>query len=524
MRPLLMFEADDFPVVTENQPDRADLVQDLELERLWQCAAAGDRAIYASVRTAMLAGLTDPGQIRYRQDVLEDCLRAPDVVREIYQIAVQAIADERTIYRASFFNRSSEALLGRSVKAMRMFAGNLRALRALTGEHADAFGSAGLAGFAKTVREELDEDYFAAMSDHLERLQFRNGLLASVRLGRHNQGVDYVLRVPRPENERGILLHRAPVKKPAYSRAISRSDDAGQQELAAMRDRILGLAADVLAQSAEHILDFFTALRAELAFYLGCLNVHEQLTATGAPICRPLAHPAGSAVRSARSLYDPCLALRMGARPLGNDLAADGALLIFITGANQGGKSTLLRAIGVGQLMMQAGMFVAAKSYTASTVEAVFTHYRREEDVTMVRGKFDEELQRMSDIGRRIRPNSLLLCNESFASTNEREAAEIATDVLHALNHTGIAVAFVTHLYELSHRFWEDGTEDTVFLRAERQDSGDRPFRLVEGEPLPTSFGQDLFRRTFGSEGAPDPVLAGSDPGGTGAHGIGPQP
>jgi hypothetical protein len=59
-------------------------------------------------------------------------------------------------------------------------------------------------------------------------------------------------------------------------------------------------------------------------------------------------------------------------------------------------------------------------------VRRSFTHYKREEDATMQRGKLDEELGRMSEIADQITPHSILLCNESFASTNEREGSEIA--------------------------------------------------------------------------------------------------
>ena len=46
-------------------------------------------------------------------------------------------------------------------------------------------------------------------------------------------------------------------------------------------------------------------------------------------------------------------------RPVvGNEHDIDNRSLILITGANQGGKSTFLRAIGLAQLMMQSGMFV----------------------------------------------------------------------------------------------------------------------------------------------------------------------
>ena len=124
----------------------------------------------------------------------------------------------------------------------------------------------------------------------------------------------------------------------------------------------------------------------------------------------------------------------------------------MITGANQGGKSTFLRSVGLAQLMMQAGMFVAAGSFTATTCTGLFTHYKREEDATMEKGKLEEELARMSGIADQITAGGLLLCNESFASTNEREGSEIARQIIRALTEAGIRIAFVTHLYDLAER------------------------------------------------------------------------
>jgi hypothetical protein len=205
-------------------------------------------------------------------------------------------------------------------------------------------------------------------------------------------------------------------------------------------------------------------------------------------------------------LYDVSLALHVRAGVVGNDVDADDRSLVMITGANQGGKSTFLRSVGVAQLMLQCGMFVAAHPLRASVVDAVFAHFKREEDATMESGKLDEELGRMSDIADAIAPNSLLLCNESFAATNEREGSEIARQVVRALLDSGVVVFFVTHLFDLAAGFYQQELATALFLRAERQPDGRRTFRLVKGEPLPTSYGEDSYRRVFGA--APSPVPA----------------
>ena len=97
-----------------------------------------------------------------------------------------------------------------------------------------------------------------------------------------------------------------------------------------------------------------------------------------------------------------------------------------------------------------------------------------------------------------ITPGSLLLCNESFASTNEREGSEIARQIVRAMRGAGIRVFFVTHLYDLARGLHAEPGPSALFLRAERQADGRRTFRLAVGEPLPTSHGQDVYADVFG--------------------------
>jgi DNA mismatch repair ATPase MutS len=278
-------------------------------------------------------------------------------------------------------------------------------------------------------------------------------------------------------------------------------DEAGHHALDELRARGINFVADALSQSADHVTSFFVQLRAELAFYVACLNLYSTLLQKGYATCLPVPLPASDTALTGRALYDVSLALTLEGRAVDNDVNADGKRLVVVTGANQGGKSTFLRSVGLAQLMMQAGMFVAAREYRANVAEGLFTHFKREEDATMISGKLDEELRRMSRIVDQIQPGAILFANESFASTNEREGSDIGEEVVRALNQAGVKVLLVTHLYDLAERLRRDEADGVLFLRAERLRDGTRTFSRP-GEALATSFGKDLYDEIFGADGS----------------------
>ena len=147
-------------------------------------------------------------------------------------------------------------------------------------------------------------------------------------------------------------------------------------------------------------------------------------------------------------------------------------------------------------------MFAPAASLQVNRVTGLFTHFKREEDATMRSGKFDEELSRMNAIVNALTPNALILFNESFAATNEREGSEIARQIVSALLEQSHKVMFVSHQFDFTHSLYMRLLDAALFLRADRQADGTRTFRLVEGEPLSTSFGEDVYQEVFQREKA----------------------
>lgn len=496
MKAFLLYRARDVDPQAELPQHAEELVQDLELHALFSAMAAGDDFLFDVARRTVLASLDDPESIAYRQDILRDCQAHPEAVRDLFDATLEAADGERKILARYFFSKSPELILSRSVQVLRLMVGVLRKVRGIADAHGDVFRSEGFRRFFSMLERELDDDYFAVLEEHLARLALRGGVEMSLHLGKGGKGAGYALR--RSPRQRHGWLSRILGQAPTAIRIdVAVQDEAGHQALSELRGRALEQVANALAQSADHVLAFFAALKFELGFYVGCLNLQTVLAEKGCALCIPTAAAAEDRALSADGVYDICLALHEDTQIVGNDLFADGKGLIVITGANQGGKSTFLRSVGQAHLMMLCGMAVAAQAFTGSVCSDVFTHFKRGEDAGLEHGKFDEELGRMTLIVNRLRPGALLLLNESFASTNEREGSEIARQIVRALREAGVKIFFVTHLFDLADGFFREQSPAALFLRATRTEDGRRTFQLSEGRPLPTSYGADLYRKIF---------------------------
>jgi len=497
MKVFLLYPDRDFDISQKLPANTQDLSQDLGLITLFDAMSEGDEFLFEVVRQVVLSSLDEINIISYRQEILKDCLKHPDIVRKLYDIPLEFLERKRKQW-LWFPPRHSSPSLILSCAHHLLEASHelLRKLRQIADEHTKIFESRGFRRFFTMIQKELNDEYLDTIEKHIRTLKFPKGILISAQLGRGNEGTNYILCKPNNRNQNWIerfFTQRTPI----YSFSLHPRDEYGARVLGELRDMGLARTANAVAHAAAHVESFLNLLRWELAFYIGCLNLYEKLEQLEEPICFPKPVFADERRFSCMGLYDVTLALTMKQKVVGNDIIADGKDLILITGPNRGGKTIFLRSVGLAQLMMQAGMFVPAQSFLANLCSGLFTHFKREEDKNMERGKFEEELKRMSTIVDHIKPNSLILLNESFASTNEREGSEIAMQVMNALLEAKIKVFYVTHLYEFAWGFKEKKMKNVLFLRAERLPDGRRTFKVKEGDPLKTSYGQDLYKSIF---------------------------
>lgn len=497
MKPRLLFPDRDLDVQAPAVWNADALIADLDLAPVLDAMGHGDPHLRQIAERVLLAGLTDPTLVRYRQAVLTDWLAHPDLLHVLYRLTVDTLEGERKLHHFAF-SSSARAVLQRGVDSLDFFTGRLAALRAFADQHADTFSSAGLTNLMGTLTRELDDAYLAEVTGHLTRLRFPAGIMVAARLGPGNQGSGYQLRTPPGPRTWWQRLADRHLPPPSQTLVIPDRDEGGARALTELTNRGLRPIAEALAQSVDHILAFHHALRDELAFYLGCVNLYQDLRARQVVVCFPDPGPAEPVDLAADGLTEVALALRSGRTPVPSSVPDPAGGLIVITGPNQGGKTTFLRAVGQALLMQGCGMFVAAERFRGSLPTGLATLFRREEDPTMTGGKFDEELGRIRLIADRLRAGGTLLANEPFAGTNEREGSELGRQIVRALTESGIRVVLVTHLYQLARQLTEEPPVPAVFLRADRRADGARTHRILPGPPEATSHGVDLYDQVFG--------------------------
>jgi hypothetical protein len=98
MKAFLMYKDQDFQPQPRLPVNEKELIQDLELNTLFNSMAKGDEFLFAAAKNAILLSLHEPETIYYRQHILQDCLQNAEVVRDLYDLSVEAIINEKKHY------------------------------------------------------------------------------------------------------------------------------------------------------------------------------------------------------------------------------------------------------------------------------------------------------------------------------------------------------------------------------------------------------------------------------------------
>ncbi len=499
MNSFLMYKDKDFDVEQELCSNADILIDDLELKTIFEAAAQEDEFIQNVMRVALLGSLRSIDDIKYRQDILKDVINNFEVIKQIYLLNVEAIEQEKSIFFA-FFRKYPDVILSSSIKRVDASIRYIKKIKDILKASSSRFKSEGLKNLIKILDSDLNDSYIGQIEVYLKELRLRDGVFMYFKLGKGMKGQNYTLYKKNRKHYnwfQKIFQNIIVGIDTNFRFCIDSRDESGARILSQMRNQGKNSVANTLALTADHLKCFLNTLRSELAFYIGSFNIYKFLNELSVDVVFPIMYDASMRVENYKSLRDISLILTKKESVVENNLQTKDKELFVITGANKGGKTSYLRSIAIAGLMMQCGMFVTAEKFESNISDQFFTHFKKDEDNSLKSGKFDEELKRMSDIVEQITPNSLMVFNESFSATNESEGSFIATQIVKAFIEKKIKIFFITHMYSFAETFLEKNLENTVFLRAERDKSGKRSYKIKEGIPLKTSFGEDIYKKIF---------------------------
>jgi DNA mismatch repair ATPase MutS len=261
---------------------------------------------------------------------------------------------------------------------------------------------------------------------------------------------------------------------------------------------------DVLAKYVDVSGYSLISLIPELTFYLCWAELIEKLMTAGVPMCKPEILAESRREFYAEGLYNLKLGLKIADGEKIDlvlnsvDFRAERRIYIM-TGPNRGGKTTFTQAVGLIFLMAQQGLYVPAKRCMLSPADNIFTHFPADENRTVDLGRLGEESQRLSEIFSQATDRSLLLFNESLATTNFEEGLYIAKDVVKSLHYLGARTIFNTHMHELAMNLDElnssEPGDSCVASLITGIENGQRSYKVFTAPPCGQSYAKDIARK-----------------------------
>lgn len=505
-----------------------DFIANLELEQL-----AGMITNYYSKRTLELLSdfCCDSEIINYRLDVLEDFMNVPKLAVTVKKtVDIMLENDRKNIYRLS--NPDSFSTLAEALEAYEAYVECMEILHKFYGENKDRLHSAGVRSMFAYFEEQYSDEHYAALKKETSKLrEMIKGRIRSVTVAINldetlvpvSAGIIEISPEPyilKPSLLDRIIYHGANFQtgkvlksvKNKYvgnnidgEKNINAADKALFEELGSITEGYVDKLCEVLSEYQKITLKDMYSISYQLEHYLGAIELINLCNNSGLKMCRPVIKDAPTEISG---LFDPIyfreartynMHNKQQKQIVTNDITfGKDADFYILTGANNGGKTTFIRAVGICFAMAQAGLYVPAESCTLCPADYIYTHFPKEEQTGINASRFTTEIKEFKTISDTITDRSLLFMNESIQSTTPQECVDIAGEMVRIFARIGARGIFATHLLELAEKVDELNNGELrsklESLTVETDEAtGERKYKVRKGRPSHHSYAKTIL-------------------------------
>ncbi len=456
-----------------------DVIRNLSLDHIIQHVTASN-AERNMIKRMMTQIECDPDVIRLRCDIFEDIIRFPELRNKMKDLLEQL--DFMKSIGGNFVEENASSIwqLVNRLRELEVYIDCITEIK----ETLQKFPvkSEGLKQLRDYVSSVYNDSGFKYLSEDIKELLTETDEIKSITLGVNLDSMLRPVEVGIMSINKERIEHSGIMKK--FNKFIEFFPLVGDlldgKNVDMTRMRSVGTSAeddplmknlcnavtDMLGSTVKHLKNklsryvnvsgyALTRFIPDFTFYIRWADFCSKIMEMGMPMSRPeILAPEKNSLNS-KGIYDLKLAIQNleGANIdiVSNDFefATENGIYIM-TGPNRGGKTTFTQSIGVLFVLAQNGIFVPAQSLHISPCDNIFTHFPADENQTVNLGRLGEESKRISEIFASATDRSLLLFNESLATTSFTEGLYIAKDVVRAMRRLGARTIFNTHMHELA--------------------------------------------------------------------------
>ena len=377
---------------------------------------------------------------QFRQEILRELSASPERARELGRLAVKLRLLVQQLEAPDRGKRYDA--IGRRVEL-------LRALRDVLDELARAFEGcrSGLARIGEFAREQRDLPAYQTLVNLLDHESDRATIELRVKVG--YDGALRSFQIVRAGEDQENPFYRT-----RFGRFLTKLTlwlqgyGFGEAELLG---RLMNAAFDGMQECVGALFQ----LLVDMEFYLASLSLADLAKSQGLTMCVPELHAEVNVQSKLEGLFNPFLLLEERP-PKTTDLAAGQHALVVITGPNSGGKTRLLQALALTQLLGQAGCFVPARSAVLEVRHGLFVSLTHTASSDQREGRLGTELLRIRRMFEQLRFGSLVILDELCSGTNPSEGEEIFELVVSLLAELEPQAFITTHFLQFASRLEQE--------------------------------------------------------------------